>query len=72
MQAPDLLTRLCLYRQRLEVKELLCVVVADVFYHLVDTLHFFNGDFSVFNIVAQEVTQCTTEVFMTRIGEEGT
>ena len=51
----------------LEVEEVLGVVIADVFYHLIYAFHFFNGDFSVFDVITQQVGQCATEVFVTWI-----
>ena len=58
----------------LEVKEILCVVVADILDHLVDALSLITSvrDHAVLDIVTYEVTEDTTEVLMTRIREERT
>ena len=59
---------------RLEVEELVGVVVADVFDHLVDTLLLISGvrDEAVLDVVSYEVAEGTTEVLVTRVGEERT
>ena len=54
----------------LELEEILSVIVADIFNHLVHAIHFRSRNFTIFNVTANKVTQCTAEIFMTRIGEE--
>ena len=58
----------------LELEVVFRVVVADVFYHLLNAGAFVAdvGDHAVFDVVTEDVTQRTTEVLMTRIREEGT
>ena len=51
----------------LEVEGVLCVVISDVFYHLIYAFHLFNVDFSVFDVITQQVALCATEVFVTLI-----
>lgn len=40
----------------LELEELLGIVITDIFYHLINAFHFASGNFTVFHIVAQQVT----------------
>ncbi len=53
----------------LELEVILCVVVGDVFHHSIEALHICWYQ-AFLNIVAQEVTKQTTEIFMTRIRKE--
>ena len=52
----------------LELEEVLSIVVADIFNHLVYAFHFRYRNFSVFYVTSYQVTQCTAEIFMTRVG----
>ena len=56
----------------LKVEVVLRVVVADVLNHLTDTLLFISceWDEAVLYVLAYEVTESTTEVLVTRVGEE--
>lgn len=47
------------------------VVVANVSYEVVEEL-VIVGEFSVFNILADDVAEDTAEIFVSREGEEGT
>ena len=47
-------------------------IIADIFNHLVYAFHLGNRNFTIFYITAYKITQCTAEIFMARIGEEGT
>lgn len=58
--------------RRLEAEEVFGIVVANVFYHLVYSLHFAGRYFAVLYVGAQEVAQRAAEVLMARIGEERT
>lgn len=60
-----------LWNLPLEPEEFLGIVVADVFNHLVHTLHFRCGNLAVFHIMPDEVAQRAAEVFVARVGEEG-
>ena len=55
--------------QLLELKIVLCVVVADVFHHLAYALLLIacEWDKSLLNVIAEEVTHCATEVLVTWI-----
>ena len=53
----------------LELEIILCVVVGDVFYHPIEALHFCWYQ-AFLDIVAQEVTEQATEIFMTWIRQE--
>ena len=59
-------------RVGLELEIVLCVVVADVFDHLLNAGFLVAGvrDHAVLDVVAEDVTERTTEVLMTRIREE--
>ena len=54
----------------LEVEISLRVIVADVFHHLCDKLHFLGGQLAVFHVLTDEVAQAAAEVFVARVGEE--
>ena len=56
----------------LKVEVVLRVVVADVLNHLTDTLLLIASEWdkTVLDVLAYEVTESTTEVLMTRVGEE--
>lgn len=54
----------------LEFEEVLGVVVADVFDHLIYAIHFRCRNFSVLYITSYQITQCTAEVFVTWIRKE--
>ena len=53
----------------LELEIILCVVVGDVFNHPIEALHICWYQ-AFLDIVAQEVTEQATEIFMTRIRKE--
>ena len=52
----------------LELEEVLSIVIADVFNHLIYTFHFGCWDFSVLYVMSYQITQCTAEIFVTRVG----
>ena len=52
----------------LELEEVLSIVIADVFNHLIYTFHFGCWDFSVLYVTSYQITQCTAEIFVTRVG----
>lgn len=54
----------------LESEILFCIIVADVFNHLADERQFGCGQFAIFYFAAEDVTQDTAEVFVTRIRQE--
>lgn len=56
----------------LELEVVLCVVIADVFDHLVDAIHFADRQFAILDIATYEVAQRAAEVFVARVGEERT
>ena len=58
----------------LEIEVILGVVVGDVFNHLVHTRCLITcvWHFSVLDVGGNEVAEDTTEVLVTRVGEEGT
>ena len=56
----------------LELEEILGIIIADIFNHLVYAFHLGDRNFTIFHITAYKIAQCTAEIFMTRIGEEGT
>lgn len=58
------------YVFRLEVEVVLCVVVADVFHHLLQAGHLGGWQFAVFHVFSEEVAECPAEVFVPRVGEE--
>lgn len=61
-------------RSHLELEVILCVVVADVFDHLLHAGFLVAGvrDHTVLDVVAEDVTERTTEILMTRVTEERT
>ena len=40
----------------LELKEVLCIIIADIFNHLIYTLYFRSRDFTIFHITSHQVT----------------
>lgn len=70
IETPSCLLVYASAKHGLEAEEVFGIVVANVFYHLVHSLHFAGRYFAVFYIVTQEVAQCAAEIFMTWIGEE--
>ena len=59
-------------REGLELEVVFCVVVADVFYHLLNAGFLVAGvrNHAVLDVVAEDVTERATEILVTRIGEE--
>ena len=62
----------CFEILNIKFEVVLCVVVADVLHHLVDALLLkaVVGDLAVLDVVADQVAEDSTEVFVTGIGEE--
>lgn len=61
----------CIFYKRvlyagLEVKVVLCVVIADIFYHLTYTLFFITSKWneSILYVLTYEITQCAAEILM--------
>ena len=60
------------YGKYLEVEEASCVVVADILYHLTHALLFVTSEWdkTLLNVIAEEITECATEILVTWIREE--
>ena len=54
----------------IQSQKLFCVVIADVADHWADQIVVI-GDFTVFHVCANEVAKDASEVFVSRIGHEG-
>ena len=60
------------YGKYLEVEEASCVVVADILYHLTHAFLFVTSEWdkTLLNVIAEEITECATEILVTWIREE--
>ena len=63
---------LSLYVIPLEIKEILGVIVANVAHHTFYSFHFFHRKFAILHVVAEQVAKRAAEIFVARIGQEGT
>lgn len=56
----------------LEIEVFLCIIIADILYHLIDTLLLITLERyeSVLDIFTDEITQSATEILMTWVREE--
>ena len=60
------------YGKYLEIEEASCVVVADILYPLTHALLFVTSEWdkTLLNVIAEEITECATEILVTWIREE--
>ena len=53
-----------------ELEVVVCVIVGDVFYHLMDEVHLADRELSVLQVFAYEVAEDPAEILVARIGKE--
>lgn len=52
-----------------EIKIASCIKITDVLYHFANPRHV-AGEFAIFYVVAQQITEDSAEIFVARIGQE--